>query len=252
MANITSSNVLTIADGYARAYELMAALLGSNETTAGTWRRLAKLVWDTALAAADASEAQSPLSNIAAYANEARTAFIPSTFIKDRLAQQVNGLIAECDGNLGSFLNDNDARVHYYFGELFYLVTGQRLSPVTVVFPPSQSLYTASRAAGAWTAVAGTDVDETKYGGAQLQIKATHLIGAADVTITLTCVKFDGGTEQQVVTLPQNTALDGTVDVGDSDDLYVAVSACAVSGGTNSDAFAVETKLTRSIAAALA
>lgn len=251
MANLSATNVRDVTDCWARAYDLMAALLGSNETTNDTWRKAAKKVWDIGLAAADTAEAQSPLTNVCAYANEARSAFVPSSFIKDRLSSQVNGLITECDGNLGNFLDDNDVRVHPSFGDLFYLVTGARLSPITCVFPPSQVLGSVARSAGTWTFSAGTDVDVTKYGGAQLQIRATHLIGAADAIVTLTCQKFDGGTEQQVVTMPSGSAIDTLVDVGDSADLYVAVTTASVSGGTNADAIDIETKLTRAIASIL-
>jgi len=251
MANLSTANVTAIADALARGYDLQAALLGADETTNDTWRKLAKLVWDTAISAADASEAQSPLTNLAGVANDARTNFAPSVFIKDRLQAIVQGLINECDANLGDYLNDNDLRVHYSFGDLFYYVTGLRLSPISVVFPPVQIVAHIVRGASTWTFTGGTAVDTTKYGGAQLRLRAKSIIGASDCVCTLTCVKADGSSEQRSATMPQASAVDTYVDVGSASNLYVSVSAISVTGGTNGDDIDVETKLVRSIATAL-
>jgi hypothetical protein len=252
MANLATADVTTICDVLARMYDLQAALLGADETTSSTWRKGMKSIWDTALAAADTAEAQTPLTNLCAPANDLRTAFNPTAFVKDRLLTVVNGLVTECDADLGSYLDDNDLRVHYSFGDLFYYATGLRLSPISVVFPPVQSLYTAVRASTTWASTVGTPVDTTKYGGAQLTLRATHAIGSGeDAVATLTCVKLDGGTEQQVVTMPKDSVLDTYVDVGTAANIYTSVSAMVVTGGNASDALAVETKLTRSIAAAI-
>ena len=251
MANLSTANVTTIADALARGYDLQAALLGADEVTPSTWRMMAKLVWDTAIAAADASEAQSPLTNLAGVANDARTNFNPSVFVKDRLQSIVQGLVNECDGNLGDYLDDNDLRVHYSFGDLYYYVTGLRLSPISVVFPPVQIIAHVLRGASEWAFSAGTAIDTTKYGGAQLRLRAKTVIGAADCVCTLTCVKADGSSEQRSATMPSGSAIDTYVDVGSASNLYASVSAISVTGGTNLDDIDVESKLLRSIASAI-
>lgn len=251
MANLSAQNVQDICDVYARQYDLMATLLGTDEVTADTWRFGAKKVWDIALAGADAAEAQSPLTNIAGVANDARVAFAPATFVKERLQSQIQGLQAECDGSIGTFLNDNTIRVHPSFGDLYFYVAGVRLSPIAVVFPPVQVLAHIVRGASAFTYSAGTAVDTTKYGGAQLRLRAKTVIGGADCVLTLTCQKADGGSEQQVVTMPSTSAIDTYVDVGSASNIYTAVTNITATGGTNLDSIDVETKLTRSIATIL-
>ena len=253
VANLPVAQAQNCMDVLARMYELAYPVLGSNETTANTWRRGAKRIWDEALAGADAAEAQSPLTYIAAPADTVRSALDPAVFIKNALQGLVTGLQSELDNDIAGFLGDNDIRAHYYFGDLFYQVTGRRLSPATVVFPPVQTIIAGDRGASAWTFdAASVPLDVTKYGGTQLELVADTLIGAADCVVTLTCRSWDGTTYtsvQEQVTMPQASASGTAVAIGDSGDLYVDVTAISATGGTSGDGLSVRSKLVRSIAA---
>lgn len=247
MANMPLANALNAMDALARMWEIMAPVLGDDEVTPDTWRRGVKLVWDEALIAADETEAQSPLTNVATPADAARLSMAPAVHIRDAVQGIMTGLQSELDNDIAAYLSEEGGRCHYLFGDLYYYVSGARLSPTSVVFPPVQTIGSMARAGGSWTYTPGTAVDTTKHGPARLEIVCLGAVGLQDIVVTLTLAKFDGGTEQRQVTVTGQSEEGATFAVSGESDLYVNVASAEVSGGTDGDSLGVRTILARSI-----
>lgn len=163
--------------------------------------------------------------------------------------QALNGNL----GNLNTFLTANNSRVHWYINTI--LKAG--LQPAGI-FPPVYSgviapnsklgSYVASGGTtGAFTA--GVAVDKTLYGQAWLTLHMTHNIGGSLIA-TIIGLKYDGTAQSKAVTLTGHSSGDQVVvgTLGTTADNFNSVSSVTITGGTNLDAFDIETQLERVIA----
>jgi hypothetical protein len=173
----------------------------------------------------------------------------PSVSLPAAYASRIAALRTHLGGDLDAYLLNNDSRVHANINTIL----NAGLKPTGIMAP---SMTGASKLGNyvAATATTGTftpglSVDLTKYGKAWLQLHVTHNIGASLIA-TIIGTKIDGSAQSKAVTLTGHVIGDlvavGTL--GLSADHYVSVSSVTITGGTNLDAFDIETKIERAIA----
>jgi hypothetical protein len=116
------------------------------------------------------------------------------------------------------------------------------INPVNV-FPPATILGSfAVTGSGAGTFTDSAQVDTTKYGGAQIELEVTgNVIGAAAIDVTVNAVTATGATVQKTGQIPAESAVGYKVALGTAADRIVNATDIDITGGTNGDAFRVQT-----------
>ncbi|MBN1630479.1 MAG: hypothetical protein JW990_11990 [Thermoleophilia bacterium] len=116
------------------------------------------------------------------------------------------------------------------------------IAPVNV-FPPVTTLGSfAVTGSGAGTYTDSGQVDTSKYGGAQIQLEVTgNPIQAASIDVTVTARTAAGATVVREKTIPNGSTVGTTFDLGTEADRIVDVTGITITGGTNGDAFRVQT-----------
>jgi len=148
-------------------------------------------------------------------------------------------------GSLNAFLTSAGIRVHPDLRKIGMQVDAVNAFAATAVDPMASFAVTGS---GAGTYTAGTDIDTTLYGKANLVVKPTALVGAATITATLTLRLLDGSQETKTVSLPSGTASGTAIEIGTpGTDMYVGVDGISITGGTNGDAFKVVSTVERTV-----
>ncbi|MBN1320736.1 MAG: hypothetical protein JXA87_07845 [Thermoleophilia bacterium] len=149
-----------------------------------------------------------------------------------------SAVIGHLGANLNAWLQADGTRVSHWWRRGGNVT----ISPVNV-FPPVTTLGSfAVTGSGAGVYTDSDEVETDKYGGAQIQLEVTgNTIGAAAIEVTVNCITASGGTVQRVGSIPAASAVGFTVDLGTSVDRIVDVTSITVTGGTNGDAFRVQT-----------
>lgn len=113
----------------------------------------------------------------------------------------------------------------------------------TNVFPPVTVLGSfAVTGSGAGVYTDSGAVDTTRYGGAQIQLEVTgNPIGDAAIGVTCSCRSENGGTVSRTGTIPAQSPVGYTVNLGTATDRVVDLLGITITGGTNGDAFRVQT-----------
>ena len=146
--------------------------------------------------------------------------------------------------DLNTWLTSGGLRVHH----LFRRGGNTAILPVNV-FPPATVLGSmAVTGSGAGTFTDGQAVDTALYGGAQIELEVTgNPIGAADIVATVAVVLASGETDTIEGTIPNGSTVGTKVALGTSDDRVVNITGITFTGGTNGDAFRVQTVEDRSL-----
>ena len=236
-------------DVIAHSLELLETACGADEVTDGTLRHGIKNVQDR-VGSAYSSLDETAIARDLDCGTE-RTALVPATLAAALFGARIRGYITHY-GDLAVWLAAQTVRVHHKFGDVYRALTGSYLTPTSVVFPPVTAVSDFTRGASVWVFTHGAAIDSTKYGPAQMEV-VVHVgvtIGASPCVLTLTCVKFDGTTEQRIVTVPNGSAAGTVVDVGVSADVYQDVASITATGGNSGDRLDIRNKLLRTIATA--
>lgn len=152
---------------------------------------------------------------------------------------------ATAGGSLNAFLKAQDKRVHPDLRKIGFQIDAENAFAPTAVDPVASFAVTGS---GAGSFSAGSDVDTTLYGKANMSVKTTTLIGAAPIIATLAMTKLDGSTESKQVTIPGATAQNTVIAIGTpGTDMYVGCSGISITGGTNGDGFKVVSVVERTV-----
>ncbi|MGH3430875.1 MAG: hypothetical protein ACRDQZ_25455 [Mycobacteriales bacterium] len=174
----------------------------------------------------------------------------PSPNLPSAYASRLTALRAAL-GDLNAYLIANDSRIHANFNTILNAGIAARS-----IFPP---VYSGGTKLGDFVAIdattgtftAGVNVDTTKYGKAWLTLHMTHDITDA-LMVTVTGKKLDG-TSHSVgpidLTGKMNADQANVGTLGLDADHFVQVTAIVITGGTAADAFDIETRLERTIAA---
>lgn len=142
-------------------------------------------------------------------------------------------------GGLNAYLKTNDLRVHENLRRVGFQIDAVNAMPPQV--DPVASYE--GTAAGAGNFVAGSAIDNTKYGEAGLEV-VVDAQGAALRTIRLSVVNFDGTAETRDVVVPGNTVA-GTV-IAVAPGRFVKVTGITtIGGGTAADRYRVRSVVER-------
>lgn len=255
MSNYSAANAQSDMDTVARMYELLESVLGTGSET-GTVSKGALNIYDRILDDADSTDDYSIIANLAQPANDLREAgkiYSGSQGYANTFANIVRkfivGLQTELGGSIDSWLTSNSRRVHEYFGQAFYEVTGQRLSRANI-FPTTVEMGTLSRSGSTWAFSDGSAVAST-IGPAQIEAYVpTGTIGSATCTVQVTVETLAGASESKTAYLPNASASGASAAFGTTGSIYVDVTAATCSGGTDGDIIALRTITKRDISSA--
>lgn len=231
---ITQSEYITLTDLYAQAIGALVEAIG-DEDEAGTAAKFAADARATIVAWEDPDEAQMTADFIDA-AIEVVTQIQRLSNLRTMFSAFNAAIIRHLGGttDFNTWLAEGD-RVHYYFQQ-----GGYSGFTNTNVFPPETELGTfAVSGSGAGTFTDGDAVDTTLYGGAQLALVTTSVIGAAGITVTLTVTDEEGEEGEVEGTITALSESGTVVELGTAADRFVAVTDCEITGGTASDAFKI-------------
>lgn len=247
----STASALSDFDVIARGLELLETACGADEVTDATLRHGVKNVQDRIAADFSTQDLYSIVRDLASPVDTARTALVPATLAASLFGAMIRGYQAHL-GALGTWLEAEDERVHHKFGEVYRALTGQYLSPTSVVFPAVTMMGNLTRGASASTYTDENAIDIDITGGAQLEVEvpAGVTIGGANWVLTLTCLTYDGDSEQQIVTVTSGATAGTKFDVGTAANVYTDVTAVTATGGTSGDHVHIQSKLLRSIASA--
>lgn len=149
-----------------------------------------------------------------------------------------SAIVSHLGSDLNTWLTADGSRVSHWWRR------GGNTSILAVnVFPPVTTLGSfAVTGSGAGTYTDSDEVDTTRYGGAQIQLEVTgNPIGAASIDVTVTVLTAAGATVTKTGTITNGSLVGATVDLGSAADRIVDVTTITISGGTNGDAFKVQT-----------
>jgi len=135
-------------------------------------------------------------------------------------------------GGLSDYALAQDFRLHHKIKQIFSGDPKMFFAPETLI--GSYAVVDAGTNSG--TLTPGTSLNG-HYGKSNLVVKVVNqTLGAANLVLTLTCVKQDLTTETKVVTVTANSIVGASFDVGTHNThMYVNVSAVTFTGGTNGD-----------------
>lgn len=147
-------------------------------------------------------------------------------------------LVGHLGVNLNTWLQAEGLRVSHWWRRGGNVT----ISPVNV-FPPVTTLGSfAVTGSGAGTFTDGQAVDTTLYGGAQIELEVTgNPIGETAIDVAVTCVTATGQNVQRTGQIPAQAAAGLKLALEDATDRIVNITAITITGGTNGDAFRVQT-----------
>lgn len=238
MTTISSSDFLALVDSYGKAYAELKLI--PTDTHAGNVLTGASNNTDRVQALTDPQQQIDLLAGAYAAETAAATPYATAASIWSTAVQNLNRHVS----GFNTYLAAQGILVSPDFRELVNTILGSNVLSSAYVFTPTATVLAseAVTGSGAGTFTAGTDVsttDNTGYGGAQVEVHTTSLIGAASIVATLTVTLFDTTSTTRNVTIPSGTASGDTVSVGTSTDRIVACTAITFTGGTSGDAFEV-------------
>lgn len=135
-------------------------------------------------------------------------------------------------GGLSDYALAQDFRLHHKIKQIFSGDPKMFFAPETLI--GSYAVVDAETNSG--TLTPGTSL-AGHYGKSNLVVEVVNqTLGAADLVLTLTCVKQDLTTETKVVTVTANSIVGASFDVAThGTHMYVNVSAVTFTGGTDGD-----------------
>ena len=143
-------------------------------------------------------------------------------------------------GGINEYLADNGLYVHYLVRAAYPSIQVRRTFPPVTDFG---SMAVTGAGVGTWTPQ--DSVDPTLYGDGLIEVVTESLIGAADIVLTITGTDWMGNASAATCTIPAATANDATIAVSGLD-RFVSIDADPTfTGGTNGDAFRIQTKQDR-------
>lgn len=156
-------------------------------------------------------------------------------------------LAAAAYTSVDAWLTARAFRVPIQFSAFAYERTGSYLTKTNVYDDvKAQGVFSISGAgAGSFSAAAAVAIDTVHTGGNNMEAVCTTDVTSCSLTVTLT--KPDGTSEQKTITVVGDAG--DVVAIGDSDDLYTAVTACVInSGGAADQVVTFQSKLDRALA----
>jgi len=239
---ITQAEYISLTDNIARMVQVLEAAIG-DEDTPTTAAAYAAAVRNEITALAEPDEAKITIDLL----TSARD-MVTSVSNLARIAAYVAGLNSAMLSHLGSDLNAwlsaGGLRVHPLFRQ------GGNVSILPAnVFPPVTILGSmAVTGSGAGTFTDGAAVATATYGGAQIELEVTgNPIGAAQIVATVACVTDSGATYDREETIPAESSVGTKIPLGTSADRVANITGITFTGGTNGDAFRVQTIEDRSL-----
>lgn len=237
---LTVAEYIAMADLYAEAGGYLIASVGDEDTLASAIGKAAAVRdYVTAFADPDEADITADLINpvIAVVEALGRNATF-STFF----AQFNSAVIAHLGSDLNAWLLADGTRVL----PDFKLACNPNISAANTC-PPVTVLGTyAVSGSGAGTFTDGDAVDTTLFGGAQLELEVTDgTIGGASITVTVVGTTASGSSITKTGSITNGSLVGTKADVGIGTDQYVDVTSVTITGGTNGDAFRIQTKLDR-------
>lgn len=233
---------ITLTDSYAQAIREIIDAIG-DEDSAGTVAAFAADARNTITAFSDPDEAQMTADLIDA-AIEVCTQIGRTTNLATYFSAFNAAVTRHIGGDVNTWLALGSSRVHYYFRQ-----GGNTALTPKNVFPPATALGSfAVTGSGAGTFTDGSAVDTSLYGGAQISVKTTHAIGAADINLTISCLDEDGNVDTVTGTIPDGTLINTTIELGTAADRIADVTDVEITGGTADDAFTIQTVEDRTLA----
>lgn len=239
---ITPAEYITFTDHLARMINVLLTAKGVEDTPA-TAAAHAAAVRNAITALADPDDADitvdllpAAIALVAAVERESEVASLSAGFN--------SAVITHLGQDLNTWLTASGLRVHH----LFRRGGNTAILPVNV-FPPVTVLGSmAVTGSGAGTFTDGQAVNTSLYGGAQIELEVTgNPIGAADIVVTVAVTLANGTTSTRSGTIPNGSIVGATVALGEATDRIVNVTGVTFTGGTNGDAFRVQTVEDRSL-----
>lgn len=233
---LTQAEYISLTDDLARMINVLLTAKGVEDTPA-TAAAHAAAARNTLTALADPDEADitvdllpAAIALVTAVERESEVASLSAGFN--------SAVISHLAQDLNTWLTTGALRVHH----LFRRGGNTTILPVNV-FPPATILGSmAVTGSGAGTFTDGQAVDTTLYGGAQIELEVTgNPIGAADIVATVAVVLAGGATDTVSGTIPNGSIVGATVALGATSDRIINVTGVTFTGGTNGDAFRIQT-----------
>jgi hypothetical protein len=242
MATISVADFKTLADSIAKQAEILQTAVGTDGAGSGTSGKGAQNNVDRIVAFTDPDQ----ITDLLEPAEYALSKILSANALPRLLGGTalVNALDVHV-GGINSWGDTNDVRVHWLLAEIVSWLNPARVFPPVV--DPMATFDVTGSGAGTYAHVAG--IDTTKYGKANLVLKTTSAIGAAQIVATITCKKIDGTTEDKEVTIPGSTGSGTEFDIGTHDtDMYVDTTNITITGGTSGESFKILSEIERAIA----
>jgi hypothetical protein len=239
MSTMTANAFKTEADRIAAMVIAIRTALGVNYTDTNTCAKGAANALTAILALNDAEQLNALLPS----AQRFKEGMLAGGFYYGGLQEFLDALDRHV-GGINAFCTTNAVYVHYLLRDVRPQILPQ------VVFPPVTdfgSIALTGSGAGAFTAQ--DVVDTTLYGDGLIELVTEHLIGGANITGTIYGYKANGDAVQADYTIASGTASGVTVAIAGTNrfaSINKTLTDAAISGGTNLDAFRIQTKLDRS------
>lgn len=239
---VTQAEYITLTDNLARMINVLLTAKGVEDTPACA-AAYAAAVRNTITAFADPDEADITVDLL-----PATIALVTAVERESEVASLCSGfnsaIISHLGQDLNTWLTAGALRVHH----LFRRGGNTTIQPVNV-FPPATSLGSmAVTGSGSGTFADGQAVSTSLYGGAQIELEVTgNPIGAADIVATVACIFAGGTTDTRSGTIPSGSIVGFKLELGTASDRIVNITGITLTGGTNGDAFRVQTIEDRSL-----
>lgn len=245
MATLTISALLTLLDSIAAGVARFESGIGVSGSVANTTAKGAANNVATLLAVADATVETDLLSVFGARAAAVVAASLYGALYGAALQRALDRHYGSVAG-LNAALATAGVRVHPDLRKIGFQIDAPNAFCATVVDPVASYVVTG---AGAGTFTAGSDLDTTVYGKANLSVVVTHAIGGVNLVATLSLKRIEGTRETRTVTMPALSLIGASVAIGTPGaDMYVGVTSVTVAGGTAGDAFKVVSGIERTVA----
>lgn len=239
------ATLLTVLDSIAKGVALFEAAVGTG-SEADTLSKGAANNVTTLQSVADSQVQADLMTAFRARAEAMKSASLDRVLGGAAIQRVLSKHYGESAAGLNQYLKTNDSRVHPNLTDIGFQIDPENVFAPAAVDPVASFAVTG---AGAGTFAAGSSIDTTLYGKANMKVKTTSLIGASTITATVTMTKIDGSSESKQVTIPNSTAANTEFNVGTpGTDMYIGCTAIAITGGTNGDAFKVISAVERTIA----
>lgn len=244
MTTISASDFLTITDSAGKQYA--EELLIPTDTHAGNVLTGASNNVTRIKALTDTQQVIDLLSGVYATETAAATPYATAASVWGTFVQNLNRHVS----GYNTYLAAEGILVSPDFRDLVNAILGSNVLSSAYVFVPIATVLAseAVTGSGAGTYTHGTAVATTAntgYGGAQVEVHTTSLIGATSIVATLTVTLYDGTSTTRSVTIPNGTASGSNISVGSSTDRITDVTVISFTGGQSGDAFQVRTIVPR-------